>query len=220
MLFMVFALLATPAPRDMAPQNFIGLYVHQLAELETIRDRAEADLIIGDASDRVLECVGYAERADLELGAAINGLKNVRVTSQYAEASDAPEAIVAFYEQKRDLFRQMSGVCTAVASGPKPGVDYQALPAQIAKIRARMEFVDRGQLNASTLAFFTLLSATPDKFGKMSHLSITNEQKAALLSQIENSFGAKLDHYPMQPAVAAMAIYRDKLREFAASDQP
>lgn len=138
MLLLFLALLATNERRTMAPQDFIQIYVRQLAEMERVRDRAEAEIAADNANDRVLGCIAYAERASLELGAAINSFSNVRVTSQYVEASDAPDAIVGFYEQKRDLFRQMSGVCTKVAAGPKLGVDYQALPAEITKIRARV----------------------------------------------------------------------------------
>jgi len=67
-------------------------------------------------------------------------LKGMTLDKQFEKV---PETIIGFYEEKIGLHQKMIDMATALASGPKPGVDYQAMVADAPKASATLEYIDR-----------------------------------------------------------------------------
>lgn len=126
---------------------------------------------------------------ELELRSQINMLSGMRLNSPY---DDLIPNITKFYERKIDLWQRMSEIASEFIGGPKEGVDYNKLAAEMPKIRAELEFVDQGLFEATLLVFATLIDMKEDSKGHASHLIITKEEKAKLIEKLNNSFGAKM----------------------------
>src|SRR5258708_30187475 len=101
--------------------------------------------------------------------------------------------ITAFYEQKIELWRRIHEISSAFIGGPKDGVDYGKLGAEMPEIRGNLDFIDQSLFEAAPSIFATLIDVKEDSKGHASHLIITKEEKAGLVSKLEDSFGAKLD---------------------------
>jgi hypothetical protein len=100
-------------------------------------------------------------------------------------------------------------------------VDYAKLTADLPKIRARLDYIDKALFEASPLVFTTLVSVKPDSKGRTSHLIITKAERADLIEQIDTDFGSKLDAQRPNYVVAAALILRDGLqKDYKSSDDP
>ena len=60
-----------------------------------------------------------------------------------------------------------------------------------------------------------------DSNGHASHLIITKEEKARLISKLDDSFGAKLDQKDQNYTVSAASVLKGYLnKDFKCSDEP
>jgi hypothetical protein len=97
-------------------------------------------------------------------------------------------------------------------SGPKPGVDYDALVTEAPKLTAKNEHIDRTLFQAASLVFGMLIDTKPDKDGHASRLVITRAERVDLLKSLQAGFGKKMDKKGDQGYfVASGTVLRDLL---------
>ena len=100
-------------------------------------------------------------------------------------------------------------------------MDYSKLAAEMPQIRGELDFVDQSLFQAIPSIFGTLIDMKADSKGHASHLIITKEEKAGLISKLDNSFGAKLDQKGQNYTVSAASILKAYLnKDFKCSDEP
>jgi hypothetical protein len=200
--------------------DFFSRYVSDAATFEDLRAEARAELKPNDPKDTVMNCIHSGTAFDLEMAAAIRRMRGMKLATGLAETDEVPQDIASIYELRRAAMAKLTSLCTTMAEGPKPGVDYAAVAAEMPKLRAQLEYLDKTEYQASPLVFATLLSNRPDSQNHMSHMVITRDQRKRLLDQIEIAFGDKLKDEHAIYAVAEMQLFRDKLIEFKCADDP
>lgn len=217
------ALLGAPAPAQTTPFEFFGTYVSQLATFEQLRAGAEQEVqeAAGDSAKVSFGCVHSGTRFDLELRSAALMMDGMHLTGQFAgqKFDSLPHQIAEIYRLRRALMGQMTAICSAFAEGPKPGVDYKGLAAQMPKLRANLEDLDNTLAVSGALAFMTLVSDKPDSQGHTNHLVISCAQKQELLTQLKDEFGSKLDQKGVPPGVEQAQLFRKNLTEYKCAEE-
>jgi hypothetical protein len=181
--------LAVAAQKPATPPlEFAQEYARQLVSLEEVRARGEADLRgTDDDNGKLSSGIHFSTLMQLELRSEIHMLHGMRLTGQFAELIPG---IVALGKQKIDLHQQFIDLVTAILGGPKPGVDYGKVVAQIPQVRAQLEDIDHTIFaDVTPLACMTLLDPHPDSRNQVSHLTITRVQKAELIRILVDGFG-------------------------------
>jgi hypothetical protein len=74
-------------------------------------------------------------------------LKGLRLNAPFDEL--IPN-ITAFYERKIVLWRRMREISSAFIGGPKDGVDYSKLAAEMPQIRGELDYIDQSLFEAAT----------------------------------------------------------------------
>jgi hypothetical protein len=124
----------------------------------------------------------------------------------------------------------MREISSAFIGGQKDGVDYSKLAAEMPEIRGELDFIDHSLFEATPSVFATLIDMKADSKGKeksycgeghASHLIITKEEKAGLISKLNDSFGEKLDQKDQNYMVSAASVLKAYLnKDFKCSDEP
>lgn len=186
MRYVLFALgvLLVPSQALADPRlDFVKAYIRVTSAIENVRARAQLEL--KDKTNQFADCVRNGTLFQLELRAGAGQMKAIKLTGPL---EGTPQLIARYYEQMIGLYEQMSDICGAMVAGPKPGVDYGQLAAEMPKISAGLEFLDQGLFKVSPLIFGALISDTPDKEGHASHLVITKADRDELVESIDRSF--------------------------------
>ena len=156
---------------------FVTEYIRELSAIENIRESGEQELK-EDPNSTFSNMIQSSTLFQLELGSQIKMLRGMRLKAPHDQLI---LNITGFYEHKILLWKQMADIARAFIGGPKPGVDYSKLGAEVPEIRAQMEFVDHALFEASPSVFATLIHLKEDSKGHASHLTITKEERAKLL---------------------------------------
>jgi hypothetical protein len=197
--------------------EFVTEYIRELASIQEIRESGERDLK-QDSGATFSNCIHTSTLMQLELDSQIGQLKRMRLDDPFNELMPT---ITGFYKDKIKLWQQMIDICSAFVGGPKQNVDYAKLGADMPKIRARLDFIDKALFEASPLVFSTLIDMKPDSNGHTSHLLITKAEREALIKQIDTDFGSKLDEKDANYGVSAAAVLKAGLqKDFKCSDDP
>jgi hypothetical protein len=211
---------ARPGKLETPHVEFVTEYIRELAAIERIRAAGE-DENNEDKRDNKLPFSGLVHTStlfQLELGSQVRMLKSMRLDAPF---DDLLPNITAFYEQKVEVWRRMSEIGSAFIGGPKPGVNYDKLAAEMPQMRARLDYLDQALFEATPLVFATLIDKKEDSKGHASHLIITKQEKANLISKLNDSFGAKLDQKDQNYTVGAATVLRGYLnKDFKCSDEP
>lgn len=211
----LFSAFSIPSSAETAHLAFVTEYVRQLANLERLRDTANGELQ-GDISQKMSGCIRNGTRFQLELQSQVGMLKDMQLNSPF---NDLPSSLAAFNEKKIELYRKMSEGCEVMISGPKPGVDYDAIAAQAPKLTATLDYVDHAIFEATPLIFGTLIDPVPDANNKMSKLIITTAERKKLIGDINSYFGAKLDQKDQPWLVSAAWVLRGYLmKDYTTAD--
>ena len=213
----VFGLPISSRAQETPNLTFFAEYIRELAAQERLRSLAMDEL--KDKSNRMGSCIRSSTRFQLELRSEISMLRGMRLAPPF---ETLPSDIASFYEQKIELHKRFGDGCAAMMSGPKPGVDYDAIAAEAPKLTAQMEYVDHALFEASPLVFATLIDPVPDANNHMSKLIITKAQRNKLIADINTSFGAKLDEKDQGNIVGAawvLRAYLGKEKGYTASDE-
>jgi hypothetical protein len=212
-----FGLTISSQAQETPHIQFVSEYIRQLGKIERIRSLAN-DELQGDAANRMAGCVRSATRFQLELQSQILMLQSMRLNPPFETLA---ESLASFNERKASLYKRMSDGCAAIMSGPKPGVDYDAIAADAPKVTAELEYVDNALFEATPLVFATLIDPVPDTLNHMSKLIITNAERKKLIADINYYFGGKLDQKDQNSLVSAASVLKGYLlKDYTSSDQP
>jgi hypothetical protein len=200
--------------------EFVAEYIRELAAVERIRAAGEAENN-QDKKDDKLPFAGAIHTStlfELELGSQVKMLKGMRLSPPFDELISN---ITGFYERKIALWRRLGEVSSAFIGGPRDDVDYSKLAAEMPKIRGELDFIDHSLLEATPTVFATLINMKEDSKGHASHLIITRDERASLISKLDDFFGAKLDQKNQNYTVSAATVLKDYLnKDFKCSDEP
>ena len=172
-----------------------------------------------DESNRMASCIRSATRFQLELQSQISILRGMRLKAPF---ETLPGDIASFCERKIELYKRFGDGCAAMMSGPKPGIDYDAIAAESPKLTAEMEYIDTALFNAIPLVFATLIDPVPDANNHMSKLIITKAERNRMIADINSEFGAKLNQKDQGHIVGAawvLRAYLGKEKGYTASDE-
>jgi hypothetical protein len=201
--------------------NFVKEYARELAALEAIRDNAEKELTQSSSnpSTGMADCIRNGELYRLELNLDISQLKQVRLAKP---VDDVPSLILQFYQQKLEQYRQMTEMCSTMIAGPKAGVDYGQLAADMPKITANVEYLDHALFELCPLVFAALIDQRPDKEDRLNHLVISKAERDALVRELDLSFGKKMDQDDQNRGVSAASVLKSYLtkKDYKFADDP
>lgn len=223
----VVALLMMPTvgialtPKVQKPETphlaFVNEYIRELNAVETIRASAEQVLTQGTSEERISNGVYSSTRMQLELRTQISILKGMHMNPPFETV--IPNLTV-FYTRKMELFKRLIEISSAFIDGPKPGVDYGKLAAEVPQVRAEIDDIDHSLFEATPLIFATLIDRRADAQNHVNHLIITKAERAQLLCDITTDFGSKLDQKDTSFQVGAAIVLKASLQDFKASDDP
>ena len=197
--------------------EFVTEYIRELASIQEIRDSSERDLK-QDPDSTFTNCIHATTLMQLELDSQIGQLRRMRLDDPF---NDLIPTLTKLYDDKIELWQQMSDICGAFVGGPKPNVDYGKLGAEMPKIRARLDFIDKALFEATPLVFETLVDAKADSKGHVSHLLITRAEREELIKLIDTDFGPKLDEKDANYTISAAWVLKAGLKkDFKSSDDP
>ncbi len=196
---------------------FVTEYIRELASLENIRESGEQELK-EDPDHMFSNMIHSSTLFQLELGSQINMLRGMRLKAPHDQIIGI---ITGFYDRKIDLWKRMAEIGSSFMEGPKKGVDYGKLGAEMPAIRGQMDFIDHALFEASPSVFATLIDIKEDSKGHVSHLIITKEDRVKLLDTINADFGAKMDAKIQNWTVSAASVLKAYLlKDFKSSDEP
>lgn len=189
------------------PYDFVRMYIRQLVALEDIRDNATNELARSAANPatRMSDCIRNGQLYVLELRSEIAQLKQVKLAKPL---DDLPSTIVGFDQQKLDQYNHMMDICSSMMAGPKPGVDYGALAAEMPKISANLDFLDHSQFELCPLVFATLIDQKPDKENHMSRLIVSTAEGKAIVRDLDLAFGKKMEQRDQDWYVSAASVLK------------
>ena len=209
-----------PATPETPHLQFVNEFIRQLAAVEDIRAAGEQENS-QDTKEGKLPFSGLIHTStmfELELRSQVNSLDRMRLNPPF---DDLIPSITTAYESKIDIWRRMGEIGSEFMGGPKEGVDYSKLAAEMPKLRAQLEFIDQSLFQAAPMVFATLIDMKEDSKGHASHLIITKEQKAKLIEKLNVSFGAKIDQKNQNYTVTAASILKAYLnKDYKTSDEP
>jgi len=209
-LLLAGLLVSLPASQVAAETSrlaFVTEYVRELGVNERMRELGEKDLAEA-GEDKRAEMIRSGTRIILELTSQIDMLKGATLDPPF---DTLPGAITDFYRQKIDVYQKTVDIGTAFQSGPKPGVDYGAMAAEMPKLTATLEYIDRSLFRATPLIFAMLIGDKPDSQGHMSRLRITRVDRARLLQALQIDFGDKMNRADQNYIVSSATVLRDYL---------
>jgi hypothetical protein len=209
--------LAADQP-ETRPLDFVSEYIRQLGAVERISAMWRQPASSDDQTEMLSNTIYFTTALQLELNADIRAIKRMRFKPPNDELL---HNLVITYEQKVALLQQLGEVSTAFLGGPKPGVDYKALAAEIPQIRARLDFIDRTTVeDMAPLVSLTLLDLREDSHQRVTHLIITKAEREKLMDDMALLFGPKLDEKNPYFTVAAAIILKGFLTAHKCSDEP
>jgi hypothetical protein len=195
--------LAEPARR----LAFVNEYIRELGVNDRLRRQAESELKEPGANPTAAMVRG-STRIVLELAAQQSMLRGMKLSGRFA---DVPGSIAEFYDWAIKTHKDFIALGDALAAGPRPGVDYQAVAAKAPKLTAMIDHIDRALFDATPLIFAALIDEKPDKEGHMSRLTITRAQRDSLVKSLQLSFGARMDAADQNHLVGSATLLRDFL---------
>jgi hypothetical protein len=200
---------------------FVTEYIRELSAIEDIRDSSQKELESKDKQDTMgtfLNAVHASTLFQLELGSQVRMLKGMRLNRPYEWIIPS---IVTFDENKIEAFHKIETISTTFLSGPKPGVDYGKLSAEMTKARASLDYIDKSLFQASPAIFSILIDTKEDSQGHASHLIITKAEREKLIGDIDLRFGTKLDAKDQNYGVSSASVLKDYLlKDFKSSGDP
>jgi len=198
---------------------FVTEYMRELAAIEHIRASAEKDAEHGKVQEKLLSAIHASTLFQLELRSQIGTLKGMHLNA--AEYEQVIPGLIDIYAIKIGYYQRVIDISTNFLAGPKPGIDYGKMLAEMPQIRAELEDIDHTLFNPiSPLIFSTLIDRKPDSKNHVSHLIITRAERTTLIEDINSRFGAKLDQKDQNSGVSAAQVLKTFLIDLKCSDEP
>jgi len=208
-------------PRPKTPHLvFVKEYVRELIADEDLKTTAEKEFPQAKSpAEQFSTGIYIGKSIKLELRSQIEMLKGMQLATPYETL--IPD-LVALYQCQIDLYQRLNEISAKFLAGPKPGVDYSSLAAEVPEIRAELEQLQNVVFAASALVFMTLVDPKPDSQDQISHLLITKAEK----SDLEGTLAIILEGQPNEgdrdPYVSAAMVIRDDLvkKGYKCADEP
>lgn len=137
---------------------FVTEYVRELAAVENIRASGEKELKQDTTDNTFTNAIHASTLFQLELGSQISMLKGMNLKPPF---EDLIPNITEFYKRKVALWQRMTEISSAFIGGPKEGVDYSKLGAEMPQVRAQLEYIDHALFDVSPMIFATLIDMKP-----------------------------------------------------------
>lgn len=223
--FTLVIVSATPHVRAEAASprlEFVIEYIRELSAQENIRANGEKEL--ADAStpnDQFTSAIHASTLMQIELQTQIQILKGMKLHFDPPLDTVVP-TITGTYQEKFDLYQRLIDISSTMLAAPKPGVDYDAIVAEMPKLRAFLESEDQTLFQATPLVFFGLVDQRTDSKNHQNHLVITKDERSELLRQLAAGFGKNLeDKNPNYIVGSAMILNANLLKEnLKSADEP
>jgi hypothetical protein len=211
-------------PADPRPETphlvFVKEYVRELIADEDLKTTAEKEFAQAKSpAEQFWTGIYIGKSIQLELRSQIEMLKGMQLATPYETL--IPD-LVALYQRQIDLYQRLNEISAKFLAGPKPGVDYSSLAAEVPEIRAELEQLQNVVFAASALVFMTLVDPKPDSQDQVSHLLITKAEK----SDLEGTLAIILEGQPNEgdhdPYVSAAMVIRGDLvkKGYKCADEP
>jgi len=163
--------------------EFVKEYIRELIDDEDLTTRGEKELSNAKTPFDAITTGIYVFTSDqLLLRDQIGMLKTMRLNAPFDQLIPT---LINFYEQQIDLYQQLIETEKKMLEGPTPGVDYAALSVKIPQLRARLDNVQDGVFKTAAMVVWTLIDQKADSQHHLSHLVITQAEKADLQSQLD-----------------------------------
>ncbi len=205
LVFFSLGLTSFAHAKETPHLQFVSEYIRQLGTIEHVRAAAESELKESKESggNQLSDCIRSCTRFQLELKSQIGMLATMSLNPPF---EDLIKSITAFEQQKLELYKDLSDICSTLIAGPKPNIDYGKLAAEMPKITAQLEYIDESFFTLSTMVFATLIDPKPDSQNHCSHLIITRAEREKLIHSITLQFGEKLDQKNQNNIVGAASV--------------
>lgn len=205
---------------DTSHLDFVKEFIRQLSALEDIRAKGEQENTEDNTNGKApfASAIHTGTLFKLELGADVAELKE----SHFNDPFDTlVPTLTQLYLRKSDLWQKMIDISTEFMSGPKPGMDYGKVAAQVPQIRGQMDYLDDTIFQVTPIVFELLIDDRADSQGHASHLIITKAERADLVDTLDTDFGDKLNQPNPKYLVGAASVLKAYLqKDFKASDDP
>ena len=214
---LVFVSITSQAA-DTAPIEFAKEYIRELGALENLRDEGASELKEKrtDANQPFVVGIHSFTRIQNALQMNVYMLKGMKLAPP--NEGDI-KTLTDIYEVEINLYKRMIGIFTVMLSDPKPNTDYGAVAAEMPKLRAGIDDTDESLFQMATLVFAALIDIKPDKNNHVSRLTITCEERQALIDSLNTRFGSKLDKKDQNYIVSGAWLLRANLqKDFKCSD--
>lgn len=194
----------TAAAVDAPGGRFVQQYIWDIGAFEAVREKALTETNT-NANQEIASCIRTGMRFQLELDSASRRMRAIKLPGVMKET---PGLIASTYEQRSQLYRELTDTCVAFMANPKPGTDYGAMAANGPKINAKLDFNAKSLFEGSALIAAALIDQTPDAQGKLSHIVLTRREKNELLQSISSLFGKSIDEKNQTYLIASVQLIR------------
>jgi hypothetical protein len=214
---------ATPTfgiePPKTSHLAFVTEYIRELAENERLRAAGEQELNQSTIDGKFTSAIHTSTSIQLELRSQIHMLRDMHLSAPFDKL--IPD-IIGFDQDKIALHQRLIDITSAFIAGPKPGVDYSSLAADMPKIRAQLEYDDHSLFEAAPLIFATLIDKKPDSMNHANHLIVSKAERAKLIDDLIVDFGSKLDQKDQNFTVGSASVLKAYFLkdDFKCSDEP
>jgi hypothetical protein len=200
----------------LSPQcAFANEYIRELGEIQGIQDDGQAESKTAkNPGEQMADYVHTGSALILAMQTDISMLKDVKIDP------DTVKLLIDLYETQIQLHQRLIEISSTMLSGPKPGVDYGAIMAEVPQIQAKLESLGKLYMNISNLVFAQLLNREPDAHGHVSRLNIDQAERDGLIRQINRTFGKHLNEKNQSWVCSGAWILRANLQKpFTSSDK-
>jgi hypothetical protein len=191
----LFATIFIPAiarADDTKPLAFVTDLVRVIATIDRIRNQAYEDSQknLGSITGIATDCIRNETSLKLELSSEIERLKSMRLASP---DENLTEQVANIWQDISQISEKMVSTCRTILESPEDIKAVRVATGESAELGARNDYIDKSIFVAvMPAAMFTLISRTPDSKGHMSILVISQLERAALIHEIDLTFGEKL----------------------------
>lgn len=220
LVLLAIGTVSQASAKETSHLAFVTEYIHELAANEDARANAEKEFKATSNSSRDIfsAIIHSSTLIQLNLNSQISALKSMHLNPPF---DNIIPTIIEWDEHKIDLYQKIIDISTIFLSGPKPGVDYGKLSAEMPKIRALINYSDESLFKITPLIFMTLINQKPDSKNHLSHLIITKKEREKLLDYLTTAFGKKLEQKNQNYTVSSASVLKEYLlKGFKCSDEP
>ena len=208
---------ASHSPKSDNALAYVKSFLVHIANLNELKRHAAAEVAQHHAS--MNDCIRTSESFILELRSAASAMHSIRLEPG-SLAKESPSLMANMFDQQQQTYQSISNICTQFAAGPKAGVDYGAIAAELPKLSAGLEFSEKTLFNGSPLVLGSIMSLRPDAKGHASHLTISKKEKDDLVRDIQMSFGETLTHKQQNYYLSIASVFESIIKNHKGYDEP